>query len=174
MGVTFQLEAPAVKSKSRPVYASQNFRMHSIHLISGHVFVFARLGQLSDDEMTLAIFNVYQMEWSWVKIAGPEVPYSWCHASCLFSDSIYVFGGTNQWDLCSNEVFRLDLTMLEWCKVDVGEMQPERRKFHTGEFIERKKQFVCFGGFGAQLAATSYFPDVWVLDQNPCAGVSRN
>ena len=164
MAVRFEWQAAAVTSKPRPMYVELDFGLHTIHLVGGVLFVIGRLGKRSEEEMTLAIFDMHKMEWSWVTITGPDVPYSWCHASYLYADSINVFGGTTRWSLDSNEVFQLDLTMLEWRKANVGELKPEKRKYHTGQFIERKKQFVCFGGYQGGLATTSYFQDVWALD----------
>jgi N-acetylneuraminic acid mutarotase len=87
---------------------------------------------------------------------GPDA--RWGHASAVYNDCVYIFGGRNLYD-CDDLRYFNSKTML-WNKVKVGclnNLVPPARRRHSIIFIE--STVVLFGGYNDK-----FFNDLHILD----------
>ena len=167
--MNFHWDKPTLKAKKVPPGVQRVFGLHTINLVGPRVFVLGKRDGVAKDETPLAVFDLQKMEWFWWSIAGRMLLDTWYHYSFLASDCIYIIGVPYREHVRCNEsleleVFRLDLTLMEWNAVSSGSLKPEARRYPTGQFVERRKQFVCFPGYAGRYNASAYFQEFWVFD----------
>ena len=64
----------------------------------------------------------------------------------LYRDSIIIFGGSSQSSRFSNCLYRYDIITNEWSECEQSGSIPTPRRFHSGNYIERTKECVVYGG----------------------------
>ena len=166
MGARFEWKVPTARSIDPPLYAKAGIGLHAIEQVGCKVYVIGSLylGHRPREANSFAVLDLRTVEWRWVQLFG-HAPRCFSHVTFLSDDGLYAFGGTTQWHDDSNELFRMDLTSSEWIRVETGRVKPKACKDLTGQFIERTRQFVCFGGYeGAVPHLDGYSSGVWALD----------
>lgn len=76
---------------------------------------------------TLHIFNLKERNWYKPPVCGTLPTARSGHSANLVEDDLYIFGGWDMPDLF-NDTFRLDLTTLEFTKLDIGGKTPKPRR----------------------------------------------
>lgn len=85
----------------------------------------------------------------------------------IFNDKIYLFGGVDQDDKDTNDIFYLDLTqnVLVWKKINiVEEDKPTKRRQHTITLLDSK--LFLFGGQNFLDGNNEKLNDLWYMDLN--------
>lgn len=83
------------------------------------------------------------MIWSRPKTTGDKPTERRAHATVLWQNSLYVFGGGDG-TKALNDVYRLNVSTKEWNRVETIGTKPTSRGYHTGTLVGNK--LVIFGG----------------------------
>ena len=138
------------------------FGMNTCLLVGSKLVLLGSLGRLASYGSSICICDMPTKQWKWLRAQGQA---SLClngHASFLVDDEIYVQGGQDPVSGFRGAIHRLDLTLLEWRNVEVSGKQPMARRYHVGQFLERNRQYLCFGGFA--LGRQRIDKDLWVFN----------
>lgn len=130
--------------------------MHDVGSYFGDVSVF---GQTKGWNNQLMIFDTTSRSWSNPQTTGASPSPRAAHGSARVGRDVFIFGGRHD-DQRLNDLYRLNLSTLNWSQIFVEGNVPVGRSWHT--FTPISDRHVClFGGY-----TTSQQPlgDVWFLD----------
>uniref|UniRef100_A0A8C5R0R7 Kelch repeat-containing protein n=1 Tax=Leptobrachium leishanense TaxID=445787 RepID=A0A8C5R0R7_9ANUR len=123
---------------------------HSCSLFRGEMFVFGGVFPRPNPEPdgcsdSLYIFDPEHEIWYQPIIFGEKPSARSGHAACLMRRELYIFAG---WDtpVCSNDMYLLDLGLMEFSPVKINGCSPSPRCWHSSAPIS-ETHFLIHGGF---------------------------
>ena len=114
-------------------------------------------------------FDIVTKEWASMKCTG-DVPMPRCdHATAIFEDKVWLYGGRNYLINAPSlhEVYQLDMRTLTWIQLQTGHPKPQGRIISCSLNVTANNQLVLHGG--AKLDVThgtlgDELGDTWILD----------
>uniref|UniRef100_A0A8C6UGC7 Kelch repeat-containing protein n=1 Tax=Neogobius melanostomus TaxID=47308 RepID=A0A8C6UGC7_9GOBI len=134
---------------------------HSCSLFRGELFVLGGVFPRPHPEPdgcsdALYIFDPQLSIWYQPIVTGEKPPPRSGHSACLMQErKIYVFGG---WDtpVCYNDMYMLDLGLMEFSAVKTCGQAPSPRSWH-GSVVLSDTKFLIHGGYNGNNALTDAF-----------------
>lgn len=134
---------------------------HSCSLFRGELFVLGGVFPRPHPEPdgcseALYIFDPQLSIWYQPIVTGTKPPPRSGHSACLMQErKIYVFGG---WDapVCFNDLYMLDLGLMEFSAVKTSGPAPSPRSWH-GSVVLSDTHFLIHGGYNGTKALTDAF-----------------
>ncbi|CAH2325185.1 rab9 effector with kelch motifs-like [Pelobates cultripes] len=128
---------------------------HSCSLFRGEMFVFGGVFPRPNPEPdgcsdSLYIFDPEHEIWYQPIIFGEKPSARSGHSACLMRRELYIFGG---WDtpVCYNDLYLLDLGLMEFSPVKVNGCSPSPRCWHSAAPVS-DTHFLTHGGYDGNLA----------------------
>jgi len=110
--------------------------------------------------LTIKSSEPFVVEWEILKTKGDEKIHRFGHSANIYENSMYVFGGVDQEQQSSNQLWQLDLDKLEWTRCQTKGESPTERNGHGS--VLYKKQLIIFGGFSFQ--KQELMNDLWLFN----------
>ncbi|KAA0723175.1 F-box only protein 42 [Triplophysa tibetana] len=133
---------------------------HSCSMFRGELFVFGGVFPRPHPEPdgcsdSIYIFNPEMAIWYQPIVNGGKPAPRSGHSSCVMQGRIYVFGG---WDtpVCFNDMFMLDLGLMEFSAVKTSGVAPSPRSWH-GCAVVSDSRFLIHGGYNGTSALSDAF-----------------
>lgn len=141
---------------------------HSCSLFRGELFVLGGVFPCPSPEpdgcsQSLYIFDPHLSIWYQPIVTGDTPPPRSGHSACVMQErKIYVFGG---WDtpVCYNDMYMLDLGLMEFSVVKTAGKAPSPRCWHGSAVISDTK-FLIHGGYNGHNALSDTF--IFDIDSN--------
>lgn len=141
---------------------------HSCSLFRGELFVLGGVFPRPHPEPdgcsdSLYIFDPHLSIWYQPIVTGDKPSPRSGHSACLMQErKIYVFGG---WDtpVCFNDMYMLDLGLMEFSEVKTNEKAPSPRSWH-GSAVLSDTKFLIHGGYNGNNALSDAF--IFDIDTN--------
>ncbi|XP_032437892.1 kelch repeat-containing protein [Xiphophorus hellerii] len=141
---------------------------HSCSMFRGELFVLGGVFPRPNPEPdgcsdSLYIFNPHLSIWYQPIVTGEKPSPRSGHSACVMQERyIYVFGG---WDtpVCYNDMFMLDLGLMEFSVVKTSGKAPSPRSWH-GSAVLSETKFLIHGGYNGNNALSDTF--VFDIDTN--------
>ena len=160
--VQYYIEEVLPTGKSPPPHSNRNLKstgQSSCTQVGPKVFVVGKLNHPGN--ATIAVYDFQANEWKHSTHQGLLPRGIHGHTSFLLDDRLYLHGGRNVNYHPVSDLFYLDLVTLELIKCDESteNSRPSARYYHIGEYLERLRRFVVFGGY----QPGEYCSDLWAL-----------
>ncbi|KAJ8007795.1 hypothetical protein DPEC_G00097900 [Dallia pectoralis] len=133
---------------------------HSCSMFRGELFVLGGVFPCPHPEPdgcsdSLYIFDPHLSIWYQPIVTGDAPAPRSGHSACVIQGKIYVFGG---WDtpICFNDMYMLDLGLMEFSTVQTNGSPPSPRSWH-GCALLSDSTFVVHGGYNGTLALSDTF-----------------
>ncbi|KAI5104267.1 kelch repeat-containing protein isoform X1 [Silurus meridionalis] len=133
---------------------------HSCTLFRGELFVFGGVFPRPHPEPDgcsdfLYIFNPEMAIWYQPIVNGDKPAPRSGHSACVMQGKIFIFGG---WDtpVCFNDMFMLDLCLMEFSAVKTSGSAPSPRSWH-GCAVLSESRFLVHGGYDGNHALSDTF-----------------
>ncbi|KAM9500283.1 kelch repeat-containing protein isoform 2-T2 [Clarias gariepinus] len=133
---------------------------HSCTLFRGELFVFGGVFPLPHPQPdgcsnSLYIFNPEMAIWYQPIVNGDKPAPRSGHSACVVQEKIFIFGG---WDtpVCFNDMFMLDLCLMEFSAVQTSGSAPTPRSWH-GCAVLSESRFLVHGGYNGNDALSDVF-----------------
>ncbi|XP_026869803.2 kelch repeat-containing protein [Electrophorus electricus] len=133
---------------------------HSCTLFRGELFVFGGVFPRPHPEPdgcsdSLYIFNPEMAIWYQPIVIGNKPPPRSGHSACVMQGKIFIFGG---WDtpVCFNDMFQLDLCLMEFSAVQTSGSTPSPRSWHGCAALS-DSCFLVHGGYNGNVALSDAF-----------------
>ncbi|GAA6104346.1 kelch repeat-containing protein [Tachysurus ichikawai] len=133
---------------------------HSCTLFRGELFVFGGVFPRPHPEPDgcsdcLYIFNPEMAIWYQPIVNGDKPAPRSGHSACVMQGKIFIFGG---WDMpvCFNDMFMLDLCLMEFSAVQTSGSVPSPRSWH-GCAVLSESHFLVHGGYNGNDALSDTF-----------------
>ncbi|KAG7330221.1 hypothetical protein KOW79_006443 [Hemibagrus wyckioides] len=133
---------------------------HSCTLFRGELFVFGGVFPRPHPEPdgcsdSLYIFNPEMAIWYQPIVNGDKPAPRSGHSACVTQGKIFIFGG---WDtpVCFNDMFMLDLCLMEFSAVQTSGSAPSPRSWH-GCAVLSESHFLVHGGYNGNDALSDTF-----------------
>ncbi|KAM8939235.1 kelch domain-containing protein 2-like [Pelodytes ibericus] len=133
---------------------------HSCTLFRGEMFVFGGVFPRPNPEPdgcsdSLYIFVPEHEIWYQPLVFGQKPTARSGHSACLMRRELYIFGG---WDtpVCYNDLYLLDLGLMEFSRVEVKGTSPSARCWHSSAPIS-DTHFLIHGGYDGNQALTDTY-----------------
>ncbi|MCI4377394.1 hypothetical protein PGIGA_G00203100 [Pangasianodon gigas] len=133
---------------------------HSCTLFRGELFVFGGVFPRPHPEPdgcsnSLYIFNPEMAIWYQPIVNGDKPAPRSGHSACVMQGKIFIFGG---WDtpVCFNDMFMLDLCLMEFSAVQTSGSAPSPRSWH-GCAVLSESRFLVHGGYNGNDALSDMF-----------------
>uniref|UniRef100_A0A4W5N8I8 Kelch repeat-containing protein n=1 Tax=Hucho hucho TaxID=62062 RepID=A0A4W5N8I8_9TELE len=133
---------------------------HSCSMFRGELFVLGGVFPRPHPEPdgcsdSLYIFDPHLSIWYQPIVTGDRPAPRSGHSACVIQGKIYVFGG---WDtpLCFNDMYMLDLGLMEFSSVQTNGSPPSPRSWH-GCVLLSDSTFVVHGGYNGNQALNDTF-----------------
>ena len=131
----------------------------SCHQVGSRVVVVGAIKE-AREQAEVRVYDFRTNSWNRTICTGSRLPYSFCHASFLADDRLYLHGGQNARRYAPlADLYSLDLITFEWTKCKTSSVRPSARSWHCGEYLDRRGVFVMFGG----LSGGGDMGDLWIL-----------
>lgn len=137
------VQKPKVGSVEAETWPFQRYG-HTVSAHQGKVYLF---GGRNDNQACniLYCFDTITLKWSIPRVCGCIPAARDGHSSCIFGDAMYIFGGyEDSAEPFRPDVYKLDLTCMEWTLLKCKGEPPMYRDFHTATAVG-DKMFI-FGG----------------------------
>ncbi|XP_040266362.1 RING finger protein B-like [Bufo bufo] len=128
---------------------------HTCSLIRGELFVFGGVFPRPNPEPDKCSDSVYIFDpqheiWYQPIVLGNKPAARSGHSACLLDKELYVFGG---WDtpVCYNDLYLLDLGLMEFSPVEVNGSSPTPRCWHSAASVSSSR-FLIHGGYDGNQA----------------------
>ncbi|XP_063800979.1 RING finger protein B-like isoform X2 [Pseudophryne corroboree] len=133
---------------------------HTCSLFQGELFVLGGVFPRPNPEPdgcsdTLYIFDPQHEIWYQPIVLGSKPSARSGHSACLLNRDLYIFGG---WDtpVCYNDLYLLDLGLMEFSPVEVNGSSPSPRCWHSAACVSDSR-FLIHGGYdGNQALGDTY------------------
>ncbi|XP_076026913.1 kelch repeat-containing protein [Genypterus blacodes] len=155
---------------------------HSCSMFRGELFVLGGVFPLPNPEPdgcsdSLYIFDPHLSIWYQPIVTGDKPSPRSGHSACVIQErKIYVFGG---WDtpVCYNDMYMLDLGLMEFSVVKTAGGAPSPRSWH-GSVVLSDTKFLIHGGYNGNNALSDTFifdtdTNTWTEVTNPEFSVPR-
>ncbi|KAI8877825.1 galactose oxidase [Backusella circina FSU 941] len=113
-----------------------------------------------DDDDDVGHAPAPAMYWSNPKTYGTVPPQVRAHASAVFEERMFVFGGSTKSQQCLDTLYTLDLDTFTWSKPRVYGHAPPASRAHCLTVDEKRARLVLFGGGNGH----SYHNQLYMLD----------
>jgi len=124
-------------------------------------------------DLAVRLLDPGNMTWTLLQPTGTAPCTRGGHTACLVGDLLYVYGGEDVKRRPLSDVWALDLSVMAWCKVEVGGgpkvPAPPARSGHVAT-VYKEKYLVVFGGG----SIANCYNDTWVLDLESCKWTRPN
>ncbi|CAL8327119.1 unnamed protein product [Lota lota] len=148
---------------------------HSCSMFRGELFVLGGVFPLPHPQPdgcsdSLYIFDPHLSIWYQPIVTGDKPSPRSGHSACVMQErKIYVFGG---WDtpVCYNDMYTLDLGLMEFSAVKTTGKGPSPRSWH-GSVALSDTQFLVHGGYNGHIALNDTF--IFDIDTNSWTEVSH-
>ena len=163
-GAKFRWTKPRVDDGEMPPYIStKSSGSNPCLLVGSKVFMVGRIGRPGHYGSSFGICDLRLKRWIWKFDPSQDAPFVNGGVVFLVDDALYYHGGFIQETSFSDKVFRLDLAILEWEECDIRGIKPPGLVWQAGEYLERHKSYVCFGGrFSAGNNIAEATNNVWI------------
>eukprot|EP00038_Savillea_parva_P012680 m.206285 g.206285 ORF g.206285 m.206285 type:complete len:508 (-) comp23286_c0_seq1:153-1676(-) len=133
---------------------------HSIALFRGEILVFGGVHPRPDPtpdvcSNELHVFNLAQRNWYQPPLNGTLPTPRSGHSATLIGDTLVIFGGWDQPHAIYNDVYTIDLTLMESAKLDVSGDVPSPRSWHAAVSLPcaDKRLVLIHGGLDNDIVA---------------------
>ena len=142
----YRIDEVYAQTEPIPTFVSNTSCMSSCQQVGSKVYVVGTLGREFLRGTTVGVYDLKENTWEWVVDDDRYAPFTNGHASFVVDDRMYVHGGFISPGKFDTKLYYLDLVTLAWNTCENSVFPPGGRIWHVGEYLERLRKFVCYGG----------------------------